>query len=59
MIGEIAKWVLAGLFIVFAFAVMLAEANRGPHWVEEVEIAIGGWLLRAARKIRGLTSACK
>ena len=49
MASEIVKWILASVFAVFAFAILLAEANCGPHWFEEVEVSIGNWLLRLWR----------
>jgi len=45
----IVKWVLFGSVSVAMLAALLAEANCGPHWVEDVEVAIGGWLLRIWR----------
>jgi len=47
--NEIVKWTLASLCAVFAFAALLSEANCGPHWFDNVEVAVGRWLLRIWR----------
>ena len=45
----IAKWIMFAIAAIFMLAALLAEANCGPHWVEDVEVAIGGWIMRILR----------
>lgn len=42
----IVKWVVFTIAAVFMLAVLLAEANCGPHWMEYTEEAVGGWVIR-------------